>query len=212
MNMGSRSGKGIVRYFSDILLSCNVALAVVTVLVNGNHFLARQYFGWRIGLNVSLHRHYRDILGEYLAFILWGGILTIVIFSIIRLLSRSFVISRAFATAAGIANIVAAPACFWTVRLLQPSEFLGLVRLEWLSLEEAFALVCTLMFRWRRWPISLSTTIVLLTLHTTVWFRAYTQMSFRGSHVLAIPIVTFFSMLLWGMQTTRVAGPVKHSR
>lgn len=88
--------------------------------------------------------------------------------------------------------------CFWVVGYFQPTYFLyanGFKGYKWLPLEESIAIICVLLYLYKRWPVSVWTTVGLLALHSSLWYRSY-AVTFAGGHanLLAIPIVAGASL------------------
>ncbi len=162
-------------------------------------FVQAQFFGWEMGLNQSLHRPYRDWAGEYLAFVVCAVAATLLALLTIRVLELAPFVASAVLRGWGVIAILTAPVCFVAIRYFQPDHFVNLRGQGWLWMDVLVGLVAVILVARRKWPISVATTVCLVTLHCLLWCRAfYITFAFRQPVALVIPILSSASLLTWG--------------
>jgi hypothetical protein len=201
--MSSRLSEGPFRVSCQLLLSANLAFSALTMILYGSIFWTAQFFGWKIGFNSLFHRNFVDSLGQHLAFFAWGCGITIVIFLGLRLLSKAQIFTRIFIASAALLNLGAPAVCFWYVWRLYRFEFYGLNYIDWLMLEWVVALSCSLLFRWRRWPLSVLTSLFLLSIHTFIWYDAYKYVAFSLLDSKFVPVISGIAIFAWAMYAIR---------
>jgi hypothetical protein len=163
-------------------------------------YWSAQFGGWSMGINISHHRPLEADFGVNLALLTWLLGFTVGVFVILRVLSLAPSFAGLLTKLGGAIAIVAPAACFWLVQHSQPAYFLYVRQwTRWLPIEEVVAVLCVVLFLYRRWPISVWTTVFLLAVHFALWYRAY-SLTFTGGRLafLAIPIAAFLSILAWG--------------
>jgi hypothetical protein len=194
-------------YFYEILLSATVALGVFTALLYSNYrWWSAEYTHWVWKLNHLINRGlYQSNFGFYVAYFVPVGITTIALFAVLHLLFRNSNAKKSLRVPVGIISISVPPVIWWFIRHTRPHFFLNLEQTEWLPLELSVAIVCALLYMFHRWPISVWTSIVLLTLHCALWWRAYAiSVAFPFPEIFAIPIVSYLLALSWGWSIRRV--------
>ena len=189
----------IVSYLHEILFSFAIALVCLTALLCSSIYWSARYTYWVTQVNGLFHRHWRDQLGDHLTFSLCALALAIVCVLMLRLFSRASLMVWILRTAAGALTMAAPAACFWFVKQTLRGEYLTWHNLDFLIYEECIAIICVVLYVNGRWPISVWTSIVLLTLHGLVWYRAY-LFTIAGwiPHFLAVPISGYLSTLMGG--------------
>lgn len=186
-------------YLQDILLSGTLASGLLIGLIHSSNYWNAQFFGWEMGLNRSFHRTYNDHLGYNGAFYTWALVLTIVAFLLLRAFSRI----KMLRMIAGAAALAVPSACLWFVECSRSSN-LPCEGEAWLRLEGFAAVGCALLYAYTRWPISVPTTVAMLTLHSALWIHAYSvTFEVYGFCLLTPPIVAYFSTLMWGYSLKR---------
>jgi len=160
-----------------------------------------------VGINSSFRRPMTAEFGMYVAFSVWSVAVFLCIFIFLRALSTVRSAIGPLRKVIGPAAIVAPAACFWIILHFQPSYFLYLRVAPWyrlLPFEESVAIICTLLYLLRWWPISIWTTLALLMIHAAIWFQSY-AVTFAGGHpnLLAIPLSACASVALWGLDVRR---------
>lgn len=203
MEESSRGGgRAPAHYLYEFLFSGTIALAFVTTLIFSSVYWSGQFAGWMMGLNLSFHRAQSADLGMYLAFSVWSLAVALGIFALIRAFSRVPLIVKPIRRLSGTIAIAIPAVCFWIVWYFQPTYVLyanGFRGYKWLPFEESIAIICVLLYLYKRWPVSVWTSVVLLALHSALWYGSY-AVTFAGGHpnLLAIPIVACVSLLVWG--------------
>jgi hypothetical protein len=188
-----------VRYFHEILFVSAIALAFITALLCSSIYWSARYTYWMAHMNGLFHRHWRDQLGDGLTFGLCALAVVIVFILTLRLFSRASFMAWTLRTAAGVLTIAAPAACFWFVKQYLRSGYATNHNLDFMVYEECIAIICVILFVKGRWPISVWTSVVLVTLHGLLWFRAYLfTIAGWSPHFLAVPVSAYLSTLMWG--------------
>jgi hypothetical protein len=190
------------RCLYELFLSGTLASAFLIALIHSSIYWSAQFFGWEMGVNHSFHRTYNDHVGYNCAFCLWALALTLAVFSALRVLSRFSLATKTLRTIGG-AIVIAVPLmCLGFVSRFRPDDIYW--GWPWLRFEGCAAAGCALLYACNRWPISLPTTVVLLTVHGILWLHAYAvTFEVYGSCLLTPPISAYFSILMWGHYVKR---------
>src|ERR1700727_536784 len=199
-SVGNEGGIRFLCHLSDILLSATCALAVVAMLIFTSIYWSAQFGGWSMWLNILCHRSLQADFGINLALALWSLICAACIATALKACSRIPFTASLVRRLGGIIAVLLPAVCFWFIWHFQPAYFLyAKAYTKWLPLEECFAVGCTLLYLYDRWPISVWTTVALLALHSALWYRSYAD-TFSGGRpsLLAIPLVAFVAILAWG--------------
>lgn len=193
----SQSTGGPERLY-DAFSSVAIAAGLLTALLHSNeNYWSGQFFGWTTGLNGSFHRHATAAFGVGLAFYLWLTALALPIFLMTILSSRLTKIGRALHASAGLIVMAVPMVCLWFVECHQPGHVYegG----AWLRVEGSAAVACAVLYRCKRWPISIWATVTLLISHYLLWIHAYSvTFGYLGLWWLTVPVSAFVAVLMWG--------------
>lgn len=211
MGYPNGSAGGVARYLYEISLSVAVASAFVTKLINSNEiYWNGQFFGWVTGFNHSFHRSYLDHAGVNCAFCLFAAAPAILIFVLLRAFSQFTFTTKALRTIAGVIVVAGPLACLRLVGMYRSAD--PLWGWAWLRIEGIAAVACALLYACDRWPISARVTSGLLTLHSVLWYHAYSETLYVFALCWrTVPITAYFSTLMWGY-FTRTQRPAPTGR
>jgi hypothetical protein len=189
-------------YLYEALLSGALAFAFLTGLLwSGDIYWTGQFGGWSMGLNHSFQRRYNDHLGVALAFYLWSLALGLVVFVLLRLVSRIASITKAVRTTGGIAVAAGPLVALWVAGQYRPADLYR--GWWWLRFEGCAAIGCAVLYAYDRWVTPAWLTVVLLTLHAAIWTYAYSAtFEYHGLQWLTAPIAAYFSCMAWGYCTS----------
>jgi surface polysaccharide O-acyltransferase-like enzyme len=196
----TKAAKDMLRYLLEVSFSGTIASAFLIGLIYSSIYWSGQFFGWEMGLNHSFHRRLNDPLGQALAFYIWFLVLTVVLFLLLRALSRPSPTTRMLRTAAGIIVVATPSACYWFVAWCRPGY--PHAGGDWLRWEGFFAVGCALLYTCNRWPMSARPTVTLLALHSALWIYAYWD-TFLYSQWLTAPVTACLSTAIWGYHVKR---------
>jgi len=197
---------GALRYLYEALFSATIASAFLTGLISSSEiYWSAQFFGWEMGFNHTFKRGYRDYLGQTLAFCVFCLVLTVAGFILLRALSRATLTTKVLRTISGVIAMAAPLACLWSLDLnVGNCLSSGAWNWTWLRFEGCAGVGCAVLYACNRWPVSVPTTAILLTVHGALWFGGYSEMfAVCGYCWRSVPIIAYFSTMLWGYYVMR---------
>jgi len=188
-------------YLYEALLSATFAFIVYSALIYSNNWWwSAQFTGWVMTLNKLIGRGlYQSNFGIVVAYFVPPALSAIILFALLHLVSRNSTGRKSLSMIGGVLAILAPASLWWFIRFTRPAFFIGFEQVGWLQLELCIALVCVLLFMRGYWPITVWTSVVLLTLHAALWLRAYAiTAAFSFSEILAVPVLSYMLGLFWG--------------
>jgi hypothetical protein len=188
-----------VRYAHEILLSLNLALALVSVVEIQARYLMTPFFSLEFSVHKLLHVHETDFISGYIALSFSSMALAFCIWLVLRLSAGSEVTKAFLRYWAGIVVLVA-PSAFWLYSYQKYGWPFGWPY-RWAPFELSLALLCTQLYVARRWRFPAWFSVLLLVAHFAYWFWVagggiYFAPNYAGP---AAPVLGFCSAVAWGV-------------
>ena len=192
----------------EFLFSVNIGLIARLAMAYANYYQTEAAL--KLWFNRHLHLHPHSDVGGNAAFLLLALGITLGVFVVLRVFSRTF-LSRAFLLyTAGIVSAVALPfSWLYGAYLHEPLPGLPDPPHALLMLELVAVTICAILYLLAKWPLPKWGSVLLLILHYGFWgwLLLGGPYFWLGSFKLIFPLAGLCSSVTWGFYVSRQLRP-----
>ncbi len=195
------------RHLHEILLSLNIAFAIVALVFLYSHTLTSALFRMDNAIQRFLHIQQTDLHFGNWAFFLTGTVLAFCIWMPLHFSSHSRLTREILRSAGGMAAISAVP-FYWLCAMYSGNRRYGWNPFHSIQLYEVvLALVCVFLYLGGRWRVPWWGNLIMIFLHYGFWFRQFGTdyvLKVYGGPITLTPIIGLCTTLAWTLYVRRV--------